>query len=268
MGDPLDQVMAAVAESRRYRNVCDATVQRLAREALAASGGEPREASKRTKRALQQIFGAYLPTPPPWQKLLERLDRAVASGDPLVLRATLRELMGRHASTRERLPLLDRFWAELGTRLGGQQRVLDVGSGLNPLSVPWWGLAPDGVCSGVEIDAQLVDFVRACLDRLGVKHDIRLEDVLDGMALPPADVALVLKLLPTLERQRAGSGQALLDALPAPHVVVSFPTRSLGRRAKGLEASYARDFEALLARRSWAAERIDLPGELVYLVRK
>ncbi len=262
--------MAAVAESRRYRNVCDATVQRLAREALAASGGEPREASKRTKRALHQIFGAFLPTSPPWKKLLERLDRAVAaaSRDPLALRAELRGLMGRHASTRERLPILDRFWAELGTRLGAPQRVLDVGCGLNPLSVPWWGLAPDGVCGGVEIDAQLVDFVRACLDRLGVKHDIRLEDVLGGAALPPADVALALKLLPTLERQRAGSGQALLDALPAPCIVVSFPTRSLGRRARGLEASYARDFEALLARRSWAAERIDLPGELVYLVRK
>ena len=260
--------MSAIAASKRYRTVCGATVRRLADDALAASSGDSREATKRTKRALHQIYGAYLPSAPPWRRMIEDLERAHARADPEALRSTLRDAMARHASTRERLDLLDRFYGQLEPHLGRPRRLLDVACGLNPLSVPWQRLAPDAHYVATEIDSALVEFLRASLDLLGVSHDVRLADALDPGDLPEVEVALILKLLPTLERQREGSGLRLLDALPAPLLVVSFPTRSLGRREKGFAAGYARDFAELLERRPWSAEQLELPGELVYVVRK
>jgi 16S rRNA (guanine(1405)-N(7))-methyltransferase len=130
------------------------------------------------------------------------------------------------------------------------------------------GLPDDAVYAGVEIDRALVEFLRAALDRLGVTHDLRVGDLLGERDLPEADVALALKLLPTLEQQRAGAGAEVLFALPAPVLVASFPRRSLGGRPKGMDESYTRGFEQVLAREGARAERIELPGELVYVVRR
>jgi 16S rRNA (guanine(1405)-N(7))-methyltransferase len=266
VNEALGRVTDSIARSRRYRRVCETTVRRLAVDALRASGGNEREAAKRTKRALHQICGAYLPASPSWPRLRAELD--ACPDEPEALRQTLRVLMQQHASTRERLPVLEQFWNTLRPRLGATPRVLDVGCGLAPLSAPWQGLAPGARYAGVDIDAGLVELVRAALDRIGIEHDIRLGDALDHAPLPESDVALALKLLPTLERQAAGAGLALLDWLPAPKLVVSFPTRSLGGQARGMEANYSRGFEALLAQRPWRAERLELPGELVYLVQR
>ena len=135
-------------------------------------------------------------------------------------------------------------------------------------AAPWLGLPEDSVYAGVEIDGTLLDFVGACLTRIGVKHDLRVADLLGDASFGEADVALALKLLPTLEQQRDGASERLLDGLSAPTVVVSFPTRSLGQRSKGMEETWARRFEALLETRPWQSERVDLPGELIYVVKR
>ena len=261
-------MVESVAASRRYRHVCPDTVRRLSRQALEIRPGDVAGAAKRTKRALHQAFGAYLPVAPRYARLLGRLDRAIERDgvDCEPVRAFLRETMALHASTRERLPVLERFQSELSRRWGRPRRLLDVGCGLNPLALPWMGLPDDAVYAGVEIDRALVEFLRAVLDRLGAAHDLRVGDLLAPLDLPEADVALALKLLPTLEQQRAGAGAELLFSLPAPVVVASFPRRSLGGRGKGIDATYTRGFEQLLARRGARAERIELPGELVYVV--
>lgn len=262
--------METISASRRYRHVSREAVRRIGRDALARSGGDVEGASKRTKRALHQVYGAFLPSVPRYDRMLRELDEALAGRGPDSprVREVLRRFMSQHASSRERLRILDRFWSEVGARIGRPDRVLDLGCGLNPLAVPWMGLPAEVVYDAVEIDGALLEFLRACLTRLGVAHDLRVVDLLGEATLAAADVALVLKLLPTLEQQREGSGERLLEALPAPIVVVSFPTRSLGQRSVGMEESYTRSFEALLERRHWRAERVDLAGELVYVVKR
>ena len=267
MTDPVAEIVETIAASRRYRHVCADVVRRLSADALDRSLGNVREATKRTKRALHQIFGAFLPSVPPYARMSERLK--AASGDDEV-RACLRGFMDAHASTRERLSVLDAFYSRMLADLPPVQTLLDVACGLNPLAVPWMrpAFAPEAVYSGIEIDGAMVRFLGECLDRLAIRHDLREADLLAGERLPEADVALALKLLPTLEQQRAGSGMALLEALPAPVVIVSFPTRSLGRRDLGFADSYRRQFERQLADRPWRTDKVEFPGELVYRVWK
>lgn len=264
--DALESVKQSLARSRRYRHVCAPAVERIAREALAAEGGDARAAQKRAKMALHQVFGAFLPTVPRYERLLGELREA--AGDPRELREKLRACMALHASTRERLPILEEFWSEVTARTGPGPRLLDIGCGMNPLAAPWMTGLGDSCYIGVELDARLVEFLGAALELLVRPCDLRVDDVLTGAPLPEADVALALKLLPTLEQQCPGSGAALLDAVSAPIVVASFPRRSLGGNAKGMTETYGKAFEAELESRGWPAERIALPGELVYVVRK
>lgn len=264
MSSPEEDVVAAVLASRRYRSLHPPLVRRVA-GTEAAGARSHAELVKRTKRALHQIFGAYLPTPPRYERLLAEL--RAARGDAEV-RAALRHAMAQHASTRERLDHLEAFYAALAARVGTPRSVLDVACGLQPLALPWWGLPAGAEVHAWDIDTALVEFVGACLRQLGFSAAAAAVDLLAVPAWPTTEVALVLKTLPCLEQQAPGAGEALLAAIPAPRVVVSFPTRSLGGRSKGMGGTYARRFEALLAARGWSADAFEAGPELVYVVSR
>lgn len=259
-----DDVVAAVLASRRYRSLHPPLVRRVA-QGEAQGARSPAELVKRTKRALHQIFGAYLPTPPRYERLHAELHAAGSGADA---RAVLRRAMAQHASTRERLDHLDAFYAALAAHVGTPRSVLDVACGLQPLALPWWGLPAAAEIHAWDIDTALVGFVGACLHHLGFTAHAAAVDLLAVPAWPVTEVALVLKTLPCLEQQAPGAGQALLAAIPAPRIVVSFPTRSLGGRAKGMAGSYARGFEALLSARGWSAVSFEVGPELVYVVSR
>ncbi|MEM9455704.1 MAG: 16S rRNA methyltransferase [Myxococcota bacterium] len=259
----VDDVVKAVLASRRYRSVHPATVRRLAQRTL--SRGEhrrPVDAIKATKRALHQIFGAYLPQPPRYDRWLAALRDAP---DPAAQRDVLRRAMVQHASTKERLDYLEALAAALVGRLGSPRSVLDVACGLQPLASPWW-LDPGVEYHAWDIDRALVQFVGTCLELLGHRPHAAVVDLLGSPPWPSTEVALVLKTLPCLEQQQAGASDALLGSIPAPRLVVSFPTRSLGGRAKGMGRTYADRFEALLSARGWSADRFEVGPELVYVV--
>lgn len=265
----MEQVVAILRESRRYGTLHEPALRRLAAEALRIERGNVREAAKRAKRSLHQIFGAYLPQRPRYGRLLAALEAALASGDDEQVRQALRAAMSHHASTRERLPILDDFYREIFSRLGRPASVIDVACGLNPLAVPWMGLPAGCRYVALDVDDELVAFVGACLQRLGVAGEARVCDVLDeGVTIEAmeADVALLLKSVPCLDQQRRGAGKAVIEGLSARRIVVSFPTRSIGGRSKGMLESYSTSFERLAA--GWSWERLEFPGELVYLVDK
>ncbi|MFN0059200.1 MAG: 16S rRNA methyltransferase [Planctomycetota bacterium] len=269
--DELERVIAAVAESRRYRDIAPELTRRFAKQALIAARDDVAEAVKRTKRHLHQVFGAYLPTPPRYARLVAELRAAVetsADERDTEVRRVLSRAMQLHASTRERLPIIESFYRTIFARTGRPQRVMDVGCGLNPLATPWMELPADCHYHAIDIDAGMMQFIGATLTLLGVAHT---SEVADALATPPtaaADVAFLLKTLPCFAQQEPDSGLALIQRLNAPMVVTSFPTRSLGGIKKGMEDHYARNFEASAAERGLHIDRMIFLGELVYVVQK
>jgi len=265
--EQIDAVMRALQASRRYRTIDAGVLRRLAADALYASDGRLNPAIKHAKRQLHQAFGAYWGAPPQYGRLLCELRGAAESG-PVALRACLRRVMAAHASSRERLPILDQFYGEVFARIGRPRSIIDLACGLNPLAAPWMDYERAGVYYALDIDANLIQFLREALTLLQIEHQAMLWDAVAGPPHVQAKAALLLKTLPCLEQQRPGSGLALLKALDSPIVVVSFPSRSLGGRQKGMRETYARWFEAEAGQEGWGRERLDFAAELVYIVRK
>ena len=81
-------------------------------------------------------------------------------------------------------------------------------------------------------------------------------------------VAFLLKTLPCLEQLDKGISPKLLDAVPADYLLISYPIRSLGGRAKGMGKTYETQFEKLMANRNWQVERFEFKTELAFLVKK
>jgi 16S rRNA (guanine(1405)-N(7))-methyltransferase len=177
----------------------------------------------------------------------------------------------RHASTRERLPHLEPFFAGIWDVTGGPpQRLADLGCGLGPLALPWMGLSPTARVVAVDVDAAQLGMVEAFLALVDQPHATVLADL--AVVPPPSepfDAALLLKLVPLLDRRDAAAASGLLRTLDARHAVVSFPARSLGGRGKGMEGTYRRRLEALvrdLEERVTAVAEASVANELVFVL--
>jgi 16S rRNA (guanine(1405)-N(7))-methyltransferase len=300
MVDP-EAVAAEVLRSRRYRWVDPALVARLAATSLPGARNAA-DAVKRTKRRLHQVSGAYVLDVDPRAALAqlrgtrsqtnegtdertdegssERTDEGsdkgssgevaggAGAGDAARRAVTLAILAG-HASTRERLPVLDRFYGEVFAHTGLPHVVLDVACGLNPLTWPWMGLPSSTTYLAFDVDRRLVDLVDGYLDLCAVPHVATLQDVAAAPPTQRADVGFVLKTAPCLEQQAPGSTRRLLDALDVSFVVLSYPTRSLGGVGKGMVAHYRAQLDAAIAGADWAlAATIPFPAETVYVLSR
>lgn len=267
------QIVARVAASPRYRDVATEVIERLAsEEALRARTRD--EAVKRVKRRLHQSVGAYAPARHTGlDDGLARV-RGLVGDDPRGpgVRGACLDLLARHASTRERLPYLDRFYLDIWQAAGGAPRsIIDLGCGLGPLAVPWMGLAADAHYLAIDVDRALLALVDGLLAAVGQPHTVAQRDLAAAAVepLPVADLAFLLKLVPVLDRQDASAAARLLGDLRCRTAVVSFPVRSLGGRARGMERTYRARMETLaagLGERLSAVTEASVRNELVFVL--
>lgn len=263
----LERVVSAVLASKKYRTVCVDTVRQIAGREL-KNHGNLRAATKATKRRLHQVYGAFEGALD-YATVLEQLRNAYgcASAEREAgIKAACREILGLHASTRERLPILDRFYASIFERTGQPGSILDLGCGLNPLALPWMGLPPGSRYVALDVDADRIRFLNRYLELAGMEPRARCQDILVNPPGKVADVALLLKMSPSLERQEAGATGALIEQLRTPFVAVSFSIKSLGGREKGMLDHYRTQFLALARERSWTTETLVFDTELVIIV--
>jgi len=262
----LDELVALVLRSAKYRSVCPDTVRRIGEREL-AKRRNLKAAIKATKSRLHQVFGAF-DQAPDYDHLFRDLERVYAGGSDEAIRGACRAALVCHASTRERLSILDQFYAEVFALTGGPTSILDLACGLHPLGLPWMGLPPECRYEAYDIDGRAVEFLNRFFALAGVNGRAVHGDILCQPPTEPADVAFLLKTLPSLERQEKGSGQRVLEALNARHIVVSFPTASLGGRDKGMRESYERVFLDLVADMPWRVERLEFQTELAFVIQK
>jgi len=273
--EPVERLVEAVLASPSYGRLCTDFVRRVGEKEL-AKRRRLKEALKATKAKLHQVAGAYQELRPRYALWLEQLRQAHQGGKREDFLATCRQIMGHHASTRERLPILEQFYGTVLAAVTPLHTVLDVACGLNPLALPWMLLAPPDAGEfgrtreyyAYDVDRDLMDFLGQFLALLGVGGEARVEDVTRFRPSQPADLALVLKALPGLERLEPGAARRLLAGLPARYLLVSFPVRSLGGQAKGMAAHYEAQFRKWLDPSQGVVQRWEFATELAFLVSR
>lgn len=257
-------IVERVRRSARYRDVDPGLVGRLAAEELPRARNAD-DAVKRVKRRLHQAVGAFRGRSggDPLRRLREVWRGDL--GDPPV-RAACADLLRTHASTRERLPHIDAFFAGIWSVTGVPSRLMDLGCGMNPAALPWMGIG-EATYHAIDVDERPLAVVGALLELVGQPHDVVAHD-LAVAPTEPADVALLLKLVTTLDRQDPAAAGRLLRDVPARHAVVSFATRSLGGRHDGRGRTYRTRLERLVteAGRVRDVNEASVPNELVFVL--
>lgn len=264
---PLEALVAAVLKSSKYSNLSPELIRDIGAREL-ANRRKMDEAIKATKRKLHQIGGAYTVGSREYTRWLEELRMAVQSKQGSELLTCCKRMMSYHASTKERLPILERFYADTLTGIPPPRTVLDLACGLNPLALPWMPLAADAEYYAYDIYQDMAEFLNEFLALTDTRGRAEARDVLRRPPEQPADLALLLKAIPCLEQIDASAVLHLLEYVNARHMLVSFPVRSLGGKSKGMLENYETRFDALVAGKSWEIKRFEFATELAFLIRK
>lgn len=256
------EIVERVLRSSRYRDVDRTVVARLAAEELPRSRNAE-DAVKRVKRRLHQAVGAF-------RGVTDGAELAEAWEGDLhapAFRAACLDVLRRHASTRERIRHLDAFYMGIWAITGVPSRLIELGCGLGPLALPWMDIGA-ATYVATDVDRRPLDQVRAFFELVGQPHEVRALDAVTQVPPDVADVALILKLVPTIDHQDPDAATRLLRGLRVRHAVVSFPARSLGGRTKGMERTYRSRLEQLVASvgRVRDVAEASVPNELVFVL--
>jgi 16S rRNA (guanine(1405)-N(7))-methyltransferase len=268
--DVVVRLAAAVSQAPRYRDIDRGLVRRIAAEELPRSRTEA-DAVKRVKRRLHQAVGAYGSGARRRDEPLAAVRNAWA-GDLQAAEFTeaCRAILALHASTRERLPDVLNFYQRIWAAAGGPpMKLLDLGCGLGPLALPWMGLPRTAHYNAIDVDTGQLAIVDSFFDLVGQPHATQALDLAVDTPAASADVALLLKLVPILDRREPAAAEILIRDLNVRHAAVSFPGASLGGRAKGMERTYRLRMEHLiqaLGARVREARETSVSSELVFVL--
>jgi 16S rRNA (guanine(1405)-N(7))-methyltransferase len=265
--EDLDTLVKEVLSSKKYGRISPDLVTWAGRRELEAHQNL-RIAEKETRSKLHQVVTAYVMQPAEFeerQKLLATLPRDPAD---CAIKEFCSSTMRLHASTRERLPILAPFYAEIFNRLPPIRSILDLGCGLNPLSLPWMKLSSPADYLAIDVFEDIGRFLRLFFQHIGMNGRALCMNIIENIPTQKFDLVLALKVIPCLEQLDRDFGVKLLRTLATPYLVVSFPVASLGGRVHGMARHYEQHFLEICSEKDWKSEKIRFSSELVFLLHK
>lgn len=265
--DLLERVVASIRQKTKYATICPKFIERIvAQEILKRKS--VKEAEKFSRSKLHQMAGAYLENRPNWKDWEIELGNLPHQVKTSQVKEFCRLKMESHASTRERIPILESFFSQTLASLAPIHSILDLGCGINILSLAWMPLADDPIYQGLDIFQDMLDFSTKFLQHFLLRGCMQCTDILTSLPKQRAQLGLILKVLPVLEQLDKNSVQSWLEKIPAEHLLVSYPVASLGGKGKGMKSHYHDQFNLLLTRLGWQAERFDFSSEIAYLIHR
>lgn len=260
-----ETIYQKLKKSKKYKYLCDDTLYRIADWALVRFNDK--QVMRAARNKLHQIYGAYMDNlNHNW--LRKQVDKLPPEPPRSAVQKTARMIMDNHTSTAERMPMMTDVYRKIFEITGKPKKILDCACGLNPFSVTWMNLEPDAVYTGCDIDVKLLDIINSYFEKLGLPHKAECADLLVSAPKEEADVAFLFKTLPCLEQQEKDVGEKILATLNARYIVVSYPSRSLGGKEKGMEDHYHNVISQLIDRMGLHHTKLEFPNEMFYLLKK
>lgn len=258
--------MSELRRPAKYARLSLSLVQRIGADEFARQPSTA-QALKAARTRLHQLTGAYLPDHINYAHFLD-IFSSIPAEDENAFRAAAQNMMRLHASTAERLPILDHFFRDCLAEIAPVNSVLDLACGLNPLAIPWMPLADHFTYSACDAVIPLVDFLNDFFKTRQINGQAVECDLSSTVPAQPAQLALLLKTLPLLDQIDPTLAPHLLASLPADHILVSYPLRSLGGKGKGMYQTYTQRFTNLAANLGRRFRTFEFRGEIAFLLSR
>jgi 16S rRNA (guanine(1405)-N(7))-methyltransferase len=275
--DELNTLVEEIRASRKYRqmDIHPETVRDVVRRELAVHRS-PKEAIKAARQKLHNIIAPYLGDPD-YPEAARALEMAFRQGEPpgetaaqassQAVRQVCSQIMASHASTRERLPLLDTFYQRLFAFTGRPSAILDLACGLNPFSFPWMGLPNETRYYAYDIHGPRVDLINHFFRLQGMEPLAAAQDVLVHPPAQEAEVGFFFKEAHRFEQRQKGANRQFWQALRVRLLLVSLPSASLSGRHNLADRQRAL-VRSIVGDLPWKVHEIAFENELVFCIEK
>lgn len=262
-----------VKRSRKFRSVADHVVRDLVLSSLRASKPlnvlKKRYRDRVVKSVRSKLHGMYASF---YKENIFSLEQKIRGFMARLSQENIKKVLLLHASTKERLPYYEEFY-NLVFRGMSVKSVLDVGCGFHPFSFPLSGVKHVeyiGMDVGVKEGELLSEFFTN--PEFGVRWEYACENVLSDAGLnalkklKSVDVCFMLKVSDCLDVSHHKNTEAVLRAVNAKRVILSFSKKTLS----GLEMRHpGRGWvDRMLDRLKYAYEEMQLGNEIIYIVKK
>jgi len=235
-----------------------------------------KEQLKAVKSSLHTIYGAYGfgEIHKKANRLLDSLGswQSEQNKSGLALQKDIFErVLSLHASTRERMTYLTEFYGFIFEHIGSVESVLDIGCGFNPFTIPWFPVKGLEKYYALDIDKATAELNNRLFGLLGKPLLASCVDIVIETPPTAVEAAFLFKLLPVIERQAKGRCIQLLNEINAKFLVITYPTKSLSGKEKGMQEFYSATFEGMISSATPAFRLVakrEIGNELVYILSK
>lgn len=263
----LERLSREIHGSRKYRglDIPAETLRDLLEHEL-KKGRTDSEALQVVREKLHNIIAPYLGDLD-YEAAAVKLAAAGQTGSLEAVKAVCREIMESHASTRERLPFLEDFYAPLWAITGKPTSILDLACGLHPFGLPWMGLDRTAAYYAYDLHAPRIALINRFLNLLEREPLAYVQDILVSPPQVEADVAIFFKEAHRFEQRKKGCNRPFFEALNVRWLLVSLPAvdlsvhHSLADRQRSL-------MSGILAGTNWPVEEILIGKELIFCIQK
>ena len=228
-------------------------------------GRTQKEAVKAVRQKLHNIIAPYLGDPD-YEQAARDLEEAVQEGSEQV-KQVCEAILSQHASTHERLPILEEFYHRIFDFTGKPDIILDLACGLNPFSFPWMGLPADVEYHAYDIHQPRIKLINCFFELMGLDPCAEVRDIL---LFPPeieASVAFFFKEAHRFEHRQHGCNVEFWKALRVRYLLVSLPTTSLDGRRNLLDRQ-RRLVYGTIGDAPWKVTELIFDKELVFCIDK
>ena len=260
-------LLSKVKANKKYRTISDEIVEKEIEDYLKKfkrinnnKNIEEEIAVKEIRKNLHRVYSSYQTGKKnKKEKYLEGLDTE--------------KLLSLTHSTRERLDYYEDIYFKLFRLTGEPKTIVDLGCGLNPLSIEFMYLTKPFAYYAYDIDEKDKSFLNKYFEKIKSKFNVTgVANILDInnkeklASIPNSDIMFLFKTLDLIDNKKTNKNELIKFLLTkTKYLVVSFATATLGGRRMQLTSRTG--FEAFLERNNFEFEIIRIPNEVFYVIK-
>ncbi len=262
----IEYLIADLTANKKYSVLCPETIKNI------VISESPKHKSLKTttkaaRKKLHLVLADYL-VDLKFPSAEKDLTTAFSPGNENKIRDACLDIMSKHASTRERIPILPDFYHRIFQITGSPKKLADLACALNPLSFRWMNLPYDTDYYAFDNNAKIVDLLKLYFSLEGLKPLVEWRDILCNPPELHFDVALLFKMYHCLEIRQKGAGWKVIRDTPSQWIAVSFPTRNLANRKVDIFSNYKNDLLHNTRKNNWEHHLLEFDSEMVLLINK
>lgn len=177
-----------------------------------------------------------------------------------------KNLLAEHPSTKERLSFYPQLYRKIFQITGKPKTILDLGCGVNPLSVKYMKL-DNFTYYAYDLSKEEVKLINQFFKKNKIKGQAEILDLLNFKNLPKADLAFLFKMTDVLDQGKGHKkSEEVIKKIPAKYLVVSFPTLTMS--GKRMNFPRRRWIELMCQRLNYKFKILEFSSEIFYVVEK